>query len=433
MITSIDEPRVLVVGSGAREHALGHAMRQDDPSVELLFAPGNAGTAALGRNVNVAASDVAGLVALAKAEQVRLVVVGPELPLTLGLVDALAAEQIPAFGPSRAAAQLEGSKVFMKRFAERTGLPTAAFTVFDDAEQAEAHLRRENRPLVVKADGLAAGKGVVVASDAAEALAAVDRWMRQGELGDAGRMVVIEELLLGDEASFHVVADGERFVVLPAAQDHKRVFDGDRGPNTGGMGAYAPAPVVTAEVEAKVIDRIVRPTLERMRAEGTPFRGALFVGLMIDRGEPQLLEFNVRFGDPETAVLTLVQDGWLGLLQGAASGALDDSLVERRRPESALAVVMAAEKYPATPASGDVIEGLEGAARVADSVVFHAGTGLDAAGAVVTRGGRVLTVAARGADLQTARDRAYAAVARISFRGEHHRTDIGSRALPKSG
>ncbi len=354
---AIDKPRVLVVGSGAREHALGRAMREDEPSIELLFAPGNAGTAALGRNVNVAVGDVSGLVALANAEQVRLVVIGPELPLTLGLVDALAAAGIAAFGPSRAAAQLEGSKVFMKRFAERAGLPTAAFTVFDDPAEAEAYLRRENRPLVVKADGLAAGKGVVVASDAAEALAAVDRWMRQGELGDAGRTVVIEELLAGEEASFHVVADGERFVVLPAAQDHKRVFDGDRGPNTGGMGAYAPAPVVTPEVEAKVIERIVRPTLERMRAEETPFRGALFVGLMIDRGEPQLLEFNVRFGDPETAVLTLVQDGWLTLLEGAATGALDAKLIERRRPESALAVVMAAEKYPATPASGDVDHG----------------------------------------------------------------------------
>ncbi len=430
--TPIDKPRVLVVGSGAREHALGRAMREDDPSIELLFAPGNAGTAALGRNVNVAVGDVPALVALARAEQVRLVVIGPELPLTLGLVDALAAEHIAAFGPSRAAAQLEGSKVFMKRFAERAGLPTAAFTVFDDPAQAEAYLRRENRPLVVKADGLAAGKGVVVASDADEALAAVGRWMRQGELGDAGRTVVIEELLAGEEASFHVVADGERFVVLPAAQDHKRVFDGDRGPNTGGMGAYAPAPVVTAEVEAKVIERIVRPTLARMRAEGTPFRGALFVGPMIDRGEPQLLEFNVRFGDPETAVLTLVQDGWLGLLEGAANGALDDSLIERRRPESALAVVMAAEKYPATPASGDAISGLAEAATVPDSVVFHAGTGLDAAGAVVTKGGRVLTVAGRGSDLVTARDRAYAAVSRIAFRGEHHRTDIGSRALPKN-
>jgi phosphoribosylamine--glycine ligase len=423
--------RVLVVGSGAREHALGRALREDAPSTELVFAPGNAGTAALGRNVTVAAGDVPALVALAKAENVRLVVIGPELPLTLGLVDALAAEGVPAFGPSRAAAQLEGSKVLMKRFAERAGLPTAPFVVFADVALAEAYLRQENRPLVVKADGLAAGKGVVVASGADEALAAVDRWMRHGDLGDAGRTVVIEELLAGEEASFHVVCDGERFVVLPAAQDHKRVFDGDRGPNTGGMGAYAPAPIVTAAVEAKVIERIVRPTLAAMRAEGNPFRGALFVGLMIDRGEPQLLEFNVRFGDPETAVLTLVQDGWLGLLEGAANGALDPGLAARRRSDSALAVVMAAEKYPATPVSGDAIAGLDDAATVPDSVVFHAGTGADAGGAIVTRGGRVLTVAGRGADLVTARERAYSAVAKVHFRGEHHRTDIGARALPK--
>ena len=281
----------------------------------------------------------------------------------------------------------------------------------------------------MKADGLAAGKGVVVAADAEEALAAVDRWMRQGELGEAGRTVIIEELLAGEEASFHVVADGERFVVLPAAQDHKRVFDDDRGPNTGGMGAYAPAPVVTAEVEAKVIERIVRPTLARMRSEGAPFRGALFIGLMIENGEPGLLEFNVRFGDPETAVLTLVQDGWLTLLEGAANGQLDDRLVARRRPESALAVVMAAEKYPSSPVTGDTIEGLPEAAAVAGSVVFHAGTGTDENGAIVTRGGRVLTVAGHGSDLQTARDRAYESVAQLTFRGEHHRTDIGARAL----
>jgi phosphoribosylamine--glycine ligase len=375
----------------------------------------------------VAATDVAGLVALAERERVDLVVVGPEAPLTLGLVDALAAKSIPAFGPSRAAARLEGSKVFMKQFLKRHDIPTAAFEVFDDAEKAKAYVRAAGRSLVVKADGLCAGKGVVVASSADEALAAVDSMMIAREFGDAGSTVVIEELLPGEEASFHVVCDGTRAIALVPAQDHKRVFDGDRGPNTGGMGAYAPAPVVTKAVHDEVMRAVVEPTLRGMSSEGTPFRGVLFVGLMIENGRPRVLEFNVRFGDPETTVLVPMLDGdWLELLEGAARGDLSQ-VKAGTKAGAALAVVMAAEHYPAKPTTGDRIDGLD-AAIPEGAFVFHAGTKATSEG-VVTSGGRVLTVGAYGASFASARDAAYATVEKIAWRGEHHRKDIGYRAL----
>lgn len=417
--------KILVVGGGAREHALGAALARDGS--ELLFAPGNAGTLTLGRNVAVAASDVPALVELAARERVDLVVVGPELPLTLGVVDALAEVNIRAFGPTKAAARLEGSKAFMKELCARAGVPTAEFAVFDDAEAAKAHVREAGRPLVVKADGLCAGKGVVVAQTVDEACEAIDRMIARGELGDAGRVVVLEELLAGEEASFHVVCDGTRAIPLVAAQDHKRAFDGDRGPNTGGMGAYAPAPVVTPEVAAEVMTAIVEPTLRAMADAGAPFRGVLFVGLMIDQGRPRVLEFNVRFGDPEATVLVPMLDGdWLSLLDGAARGDLS-GVQAKTRPGAALAVVMASERYPASPVTGDRIEGL--GAPVPEGVyVYHAGTRRDG-DVVVTAGGRVLTVGARAASLAEARDCAYLAVGGVRWRGEHHRSDIGHRAL----
>jgi len=417
--------RILVVGSGAREHALATALRDH----ELVIAPGNGGTARLGRNVDVAVTDVPGLVALAERERVDLVVIGPEAPLTLGLVDALAQRSIPAFGPSRGAARLEGSKAFMKQFLKRHGIPTADFAVFDDPGKAKAHVRAAGRPLVVKADGLAAGKGVVVASSTDEAVEAVERLMVARELGEAGSTVVIEEILPGEEASFHVVCDGTRGVALVAAQDHKRAFDGDRGPNTGGMGAYAPAPVVTEAVHDVVMRTIVEPTLRGMAAEATPFRGVLFVGLMIEAGVPRVLEFNVRFGDPETAVLVPLLDGdWLELLEAAAHGDLS-SVTASTKPGAALAVVMAAENYPAKPALGDRIEGLD-APLAEGAFVFHAGTVADG-DAVVTSGGRVLAVGAYASSFAAARDVAYLAVSRIHWRGEHHRTDIGHRAMAR--
>lgn len=418
--------KILLVGGGAREHALGAGIAASGTPVTLLFAPGNAGTAALGTNVPVAIGDVAALVELAVSERVGLVVVGPELPLVLGLVDALEARGIAAFGPTKAAARLEGSKAFMKDLCKRAGVPTADHAVFTDAEVAKAFVR-ERGPRVVKADGLCAGKGVVVATTVEEACDAIDRMLVARELGDAGSTIVLEELLPGEEASFHVVCDGTRAIPLVAAQDHKRIFDGDRGPNTGGMGAYAPAPVVTDAVKATVMSTVVAPVLRTMAAEGAPFRGVLFVGLMIEAGAPRVLEFNVRFGDPETTVLVPLLDGdWLALLDGAARGDLS-GFEGGTRPGAALAVVMAAEHYPATPATGDTISGL---ADVTDGYVYHAGT-KTSGDAVVTAGGRVLTVGASAPTLAEARAIAYRAVDRIRWRGEQHRTDIGHRALAR--
>jgi phosphoribosylamine--glycine ligase len=426
--------KVLVVGSGAREHALAAALVAEGHAV--IGAPGNAGIEALGRTAAVRVDDVAGLVALAEREKVDLVVVGPEAPLVLGLVDALLARGVLAFGPRRAAAELEGSKAFMKRFCARHGIPTAPFAVFEDAGAARAHLREHlragppsGRPLVVKADGLAAGKGVVVADALDEALEAVDRIMERGEFGDAGRAVVLEERLAGEEASFHVVCDGTRAIALSPAQDHKRVADGDRGPNTGGMGAYAPAGVVTPAVHARVMKEIVAPTLAGMAAEGAPFRGALFVGLMIDGGEPRVLEYNVRFGDPEATVLVPLYGGtWFELLAGSARGDLS-AAATRLGPGAALSVVMAAAGYPGGPRKGDRIVGLD-SPLPAGVFVRHAGTArAPGDGGIVTDGGRVLAVGAHAATLAEAADLAYRAVDAIHWPGEHHRRDIGHRAL----
>jgi phosphoribosylamine---glycine ligase len=420
---------VIVVGGGAREHAFASALAAAGHVVTT--APGNAGTAAVGRNADVRADDVDGLVALAVREHADLVFVGPELPLTLGLVDALQARGMRAFGPSRAAARLEASKAFMKRFCARHGIPTAAFQVFDDADAAERHVRALGRPLVVKADGLAAGKGVVVPGTVDETCAAIDRMLRKRELGEAGATLVLEELLPGEEASFHVVCDGSRAVPLAVAQDHKRVFDGDRGPNTGGMGAYAPAPIVTPAVQARVMREVVEPTLAGMAAEGNPFRGVLFVGLMIEAGVPRVLEFNVRFGDPEATVLVPTYDGdWFELLDASARGDLS-AIPPRPARGAALSVVMAAEGYPATPRTGDVIAGLD-APVPAGGFVMHAGTARTSQGAVVTSGGRVLAVGASADTLARASAIAYDLVGRIHWPGEHHRSDIGRRALAPS-
>ncbi len=413
--------RVMILGSGSREHAL--AWRFGLEGHEVMTLPGNAGTATVGRNIEGHAHDVPGVVDAATREKADLVVVGPELPLVCGVVDGLEEAGVRAFGPSRAAAALEGSKAFMKHFLKRHAIPTAAFEVFDDAAAAEDYVRSAGRPLVIKTDGLAAGKGVVVAKDTDESIAAVRAAMRERVFRDAGKTIVVEEILRGQEASFHVISDGERFLTLPAAQDHKRVFDGDRGPNTGGMGAYAPAPVVTPELARLVEERVVVPTLRGMKSEGAPFRGVLFVGLMIDGADFSVLEFNVRFGDPEACVLVPLVDGDFGqLLYSASTGAMP--LDVRTKSEAALAVVMASEGYPQAPKTGDTIEGLD----VFGAHVFHAGTRREGKD-VVTSGGRVLAVTAVGADLRAAHARAYDAVARIRFRGEHHRTDIGAHAL----
>jgi phosphoribosylamine--glycine ligase len=418
--------KVLIVGAGAREHALGAALAAEGHAV--VTAPGNAGTETVGRNAAVRADDVPGLIDLAVRERADLVVVGPELPLTLGVVDGLAAQGLRAFGPTRAAARLEGSKVFMKRFCERHGIPTAPFAAFTDADAAERHVRARGEPVVVKADGLASGKGVVVADTVEEACGAIDRIARKRELGDAGAALVLEERLEGEEASFHVVCDGTVAIPLAAAQDHKRVADGDRGPNTGGMGAYAPAPVVTHDVRERVMREVVQPTLRGMAAEGAPFRGVLFVGLMIHQGVPRVLEFNVRFGDPEAAVLLPTYGGSLfGLLDAAARGDLSSVRPAPSRG-AALAVVMAAAGYPGKPRTGDRIDGLE-APLEPGVFVRHAGTARGPDGELVTSGGRVLAVGACADRLDEAARAAYAAVERIRWAGEHHRRDIGARAF----
>jgi phosphoribosylamine--glycine ligase len=419
--------KVLVVGQGAREHALAYALSRDTGVHEVLCAPGNAGTAAFAENVVVSATDLPALVELAKSREVGLVVVGPEAPLVAGLVDALEAEGIAAFGPSKAAAALEGSKVFSKELMAKMGVPTAAFRVFDEAGAADAHVREANRPLVVKADGLAAGKGVVVADDADEAVGAIDRMMRQRAFGDAGRRLLIEERLSGPEVSYHVVCDGEGYVALASAQDHKRAYDGDRGPNTGGMGAYSPAPMVTPEIEARILEEVVEPTLRGMREAGTPFRGVLFVGVMIVDGAPMVLEYNVRFGDPECETLMARWKGdVLPLLLGAATGDLS-SVVPAWEAPASMTVVLASGGYPGKHAVGKAIEGVTAANDLPGVTVFHAGTKAEGDG-FVTAGGRVLAVTAIAESIDEAARRAYAAVDVIDFADKHYRTDIGYQA-----
>ncbi|MEZ4339618.1 MAG: phosphoribosylamine--glycine ligase [Sandaracinaceae bacterium] len=422
--------KVLVVGSGAREHALAWKLAAS-PGVDAVFAaPGNAGTARVGTNLPVAADDVPGIVAAAREREVGLVVVGPEAPLVAGLVDALRDAKIPAFGPTKAAARLEGSKGFSKDFMQRHAIPTAAYRVFEDADAAKAWVRELDRPMVVKADGLAAGKGVVVAASVEESLAAIDEIMLGRVHGEAGARVVVEELMVGPEVSFHVVCDGTRAVPLAAAQDHKRLRDGDEGPNTGGMGAYSPPPMVDADLERTILERVVAPTLRGMADEGHPFTGVLFVGLMIVDGAPRVLEYNVRFGDPETEVLMARLDGdVLPLLLGAATGDLEGVALAWGAP-AALCVVMASEGYPGSYPKGRSIEGIDAANAVEGVVVFEAGTKRDGE-ATVTSGGRVLCVTARGASVEQAAARAYAGVSAIAFEGAQHRGDIGWQARGK--
>jgi phosphoribosylamine---glycine ligase len=417
--------KVLVVGGGAREHALAWKLSQSRNVDALFCLPGNAGTAQLATNLPGSASDLDSLVRIAKQHAIDFVVIGPEDPLVHGAVDRLRSEGILAFGPEASGARLEGSKSFSKELMAEAGVPTAPFRVFRDADEAERYVRAAQRPLVVKADGLAAGKGVVVAGDAEEAARAIDEIMRKRAFGSAGDCVVIEECLRGQEVSFHVVCDGERYVALAPAQDHKRVGDGDSGPNTGGMGAYSPPPVVTPALERKILERVIEPTLATMKRRGTPFRGALFVGLMIDEGEPQVLEFNTRFGDPETEVmLARFQGDLLPLLLGSARGDLRGVEVRWSAP-CALCVVMTAEGYPGNYRKGERIQGLEQVGQ--EAIVFHAGTALDD-GRVVTSGGRVLTITATGQSVDEAAARVYSVAQQVHFEGAHFRRDIGHHA-----
>jgi len=390
-------------------------------------APGNGGTAAVATNHSVPATDVDGQVRLAKELAVDLVVVGPEAPLVAGLVDALAEVGIAAFGPTAEAARLEGSKVFSKELMDGAGVPTAAFRIFDEADAAEAYCREAGRPLVLKADGLAAGKGVILAKDADEAAAAIDRIMRERAFGDAGARVLVEETLVGPEVSYHVLCSGTDYVPLAAAQDHKRLGDGDEGPNTGGMGAYSPPPMVSAEIEASIRTQVVEPTLKAMADRGTPFRGVLFVGLMVVDGAPQVLEYNVRFGDPECECLMARFEGNLAeTLLAAAKGELASVDPQWGAPAS-LCVVLASEGYPGTYPKGRTITGVAEAEALEGVTVFQAGTRRDG-DALVTSGGRVLTVTATGATIEEAAERAYAGAACIDFDGHQLRRDIGWQA-----
>jgi phosphoribosylamine--glycine ligase len=421
--------RVLVVGGGGREHALCWAIAASPLLAKLWCAPGNPGIAEVAECVPIPATDIPALVAFARGNALDLVVAGPEAPLTLGLADALAAAGIACFGPSAAAARLEGSKAFTKEVADAAGVPTAAWARFDDPAAARAHIRAHGAPVVVKADGLAAGKGVVVAATVEEAEAAIADIMESRIHGAAGASVVIEECLVGEEVSFFALCDGATALPLGAAQDHKRVGEGDTGPNTGGMGAYSPPPAFTPALQAEVMGRIVTPTLAEMARRGTPFRGVLFVGLMLTGAGPKLIEFNVRFGDPECQALMLrLRSDILPALLAACGG--DLARIDLRwDPQPGLVVVMAAEGYPAAPRKGTEIRGLERAAQVPGAQVFHAGTALREDGATVADGGRVLTVGATGATLREARDAAYAAVDAIDWPGGFCRRDIGWRAL----
>ncbi|QWF17918.1 phosphoribosylamine--glycine ligase [Lysobacter capsici] len=425
--------KVLVIGSGGREHALAWKLAQSPRIDEVLVAPGNAGTAHEGRcrNVAVAATDIDGLLKLVADENVALTIVGPEAPLVAGVVDRFRAAGLRIFGPTAAAAQLEGSKAYAKDFLARHGIPTAYYAVHTQVDAALAYVREKGAPIVVKADGLAAGKGVIVAMTLDEAEAAVTDMLSGNAFGAAGARVVIEEFLDGEEASFISMVDGKHALPMATSQDHKRVFDGDTGPNTGGMGAYSPAPVVTSEVHARVMREVVMPTVDGMIADGVPFTGFLYAGLMIDaHGAPKVIEFNVRFGDPETQPVMLRLDSdLLDLVEAALDGKLDITQAQWN-PRPSLGVVMAAANYPDTPKAGDVIHGLD-AAQPAHAKVFQAGTQLGPNGDVLTAGGRVLCVCALGDDVAQAQREAYAALAKISWDGEFHRNDIGWRAIER--
>jgi phosphoribosylamine--glycine ligase len=421
--------KILVVGSGGREHAIVRKLSESVHAPEIVVAPGNPGIASQVTCVNVAVDAIDSMVELAREQAVDWVFVGPEIPLALGLVDRLTEAGIPALGPSQAAARLESSKAFSKDLMARHGIPTANYDVFTSLDEILAHLAECPIPVVVKASGLAAGKGAVVCMSREEAVSAARQMLGDKVFGDAGDEVVVEEFMQGEEASVFVLCDGSRSVLLPSAQDHKRLRDGDQGPNTGGMGAYSPAPCVTPSVLASVCQNIVEPTLRAMEQEGCPYKGILYVGLMLTKAGPKVVEFNCRLGDPETqCVLPILEADLVDLCQAALAGRLGDIHVPAPRKASAI-VVLAAEGYPGPIRKGRKIHGIEIADAMEGVQVLHAGTALDANGDLVSSGGRVLGVVGVGDSLQQAVDVAYAGVAQVNFEGMQHRTDIASRGL----
>jgi phosphoribosylamine--glycine ligase len=422
--------RILVIGGGGREHAMAWSLRSRRPDVSVICAQGNPGIAAVARCVDADLAQPVQLLAAAEREEIDLTVVGPELPLSAGVVDLFAARGRPIVGPSRAAAELESSKAFAKHFMARHDVPTARFVDCTSADAALAALAQEELgyPVVVKADGLAAGKGVVIAEDRTAAEAAVRETMVDRRFGVAGDRIVLEEFLAGQEASFFVLADGRSFVRMSSAQDHKRIFDLDRGPNTGGMGAFAPSPLITPQIEQRVIDEVVEPVLDGMRREGHPFAGFLYVGLMLTAAGPKVVEFNVRFGDPEAQVILPMLDEDLPELLMAAATRTLTTRTARVRDERLVGVVIASAGYPESSDPGRAIAGLDAAAAVPGALVFHAGTAARGSD-IVTAGGRVLTVVGRGGTYEAAIDVAYRAVAEVRFEGMQFRTDIGRKAL----
>ena len=425
---------ILVIGNGGREHALAWKLAQSPKVTAVFIAPGNPGSASEAKcqNVPIAATDVSALVTFAQANAIALTVVGPEAPLAVGIVDAFRAADLPIFGPTKAAAQLESSKAFAKDFMARHHIPTAFYRVFNGEEQAQAltYVREQGAPIVLKADGLAAGKGVIVAMTLTEAEEAVNDILG-GKFGSAGARLVVEEFLTGEEASFIVMCDGKNSISMASSQDHKARDNGDKGPNTGGMGAYSPAPVVTPDVEARIIERIIKPVLAGMASEGNPYTGFLYAGCMIDpQGNPKTLEFNCRFGDPETQpIMMRLQSDLVDLVEAALAEKLDITTTQWDS-RVALGVVMAAAHYPDEPQKGDIITGIDGA-QVTGAKVFQAGTSTDAQGNVITNGGRVLCVTALGNTTAQAQQAAYAALSKVGFDGAFYRTDIGYRAVAR--
>lgn len=419
---------VLVIGSGGREHALCWTLSRS-PSVDKVYcAPGNPGMRECAETVDIAVTDFEGLVAFARGHEVGLAVVGPEVPLTLGVVDAFEAAGLKCFGPSKLAARLEGSKTFAKNLMKKHGIPTAPFETFTEAAPALAFIDEIGAPCVIKADGLAAGKGVVICRTKDEAREAVREMLDEARFGEASSRILIEGFLEGQEVSVLAFCDGEDFVPMVSSQDHKRIFDNDRGPNTGGMGAYSPAPVYTDEVARFTVEKILRPTVEAMKKEGCPFKGVLYAGLMITKDGPMVLEYNARFGDPETQpVLQRLESDLAEVMLRCVEGRLAGTRLEWN-PDPAVCVIMASRGYPESSHSGDVITGLD-KVDAKDVHVFHSGTALDAEGRVVTHGGRVLGVCATGPTIALAREKAYANVARIHFDGAQFRRDIGNKAL----
>jgi phosphoribosylamine---glycine ligase len=419
--------KILVIGSGGREHALAWRLAQGIKVQKVYVAPGNAGTALEDGVENVPITAIPTLIAFARREDIHYTVVGPEAPLAAGIVDAFRAEGLKIFGPTSAAAQLESSKSFAKRFMARHNIPTGFFETFSDVAAAKAYVEQHGAPIVIKADGLAAGKGVVVATSREEACSAIDMMLSDNKLGDAGARVVIEEFLAGEEASFIVMVDGKHVLPLATSQDHKRLLDGDKGPNTGGMGAYSPAPIVTPKLHARVLREIIQPVVRGMESEGITFTGFLYAGLMIDaQGNPRVLEFNCRMGDPETQPIMLrLKSDFAVIVEHAINGTLDRVEAEWDR-RTALGVVLAAANYPDTPRKGDVITGLP--KKLEDAHVFHAGTAMQD-GNIVTSGGRVLCVTALGDMVRVAQKRAYEIADGIHFDGCQIRRDIGYRAI----